>query len=137
MSLTVNTVPRYKGSQQLQNAAITDNGTTIALTRNTTVTGTVSPSDNVVMTTAAKGLVLKQGANGMCGTFVCNGISAVSVINTNIAITDCIVISLNTVGGTVGATPHVATITAATGFTTVGTASDSSTYNYCLIKNAA
>ena len=81
-------------------------------------------------------LILKQGANGKCGTFVCNEATPVTVSNTSIAITDCIVISLNTVGGTVGALPHLATITAATGFTVVGTAGDISTYNYAIISNA-
>jgi hypothetical protein len=98
---------------------------------------TLSASGNITMTAANKGLVLKQGANGKCGTFVCNGTTPVTISNTSIAITDTIVISLNTVGGTVGAIPHVATITASTGFTTVGTASDTSTYNYAIISNAA
>ena len=71
---------------------------------------------------------------GRYGTFVANGTTPVTITNANVAISDCIVISLNTVGGTVGVQPHVATITAATGFTVVCTASDTSTYNYCLIK---
>lgn len=96
---------------------------------------TIAASDNITMGTAAKGLVLKQGANGKCGTFVANGITPVSVGNTSIAITDTIIISLNTVGGTVGVQPHVATITAATGFTVVCTATDTSTYNYSIISN--
>jgi len=68
------------------------------------------------------------------GTFVCNGATPVTVANTAIAITDTVVCSLNTVGGTVGAVPSVKTITAATGFTVAGTASDTSTYNYVVIK---
>lgn len=79
----------------------------------------------------------KQGANGSVGTWVCNGATPVSVANTSVAITDTIVTSLNTVGGTVGVQPHVATITAGTGFTIVGTASDTSTYNYTILKNNA
>ncbi len=73
---------------------------------------------------------------GLIGTFVANGATPVTVANANVAITDAIIISLNTVGGTVGAQPHLATITAGAGFTVVATASDTSTYNYCLIKNA-
>lgn len=92
---------------------------------------------NLVMGTAAKGLVLKQGSNGLCGTFVANGVTPVTISNTNVAISDAIIISLNTVGGTVGVQPHVATITAATGFTVICTALDTSTYNYAIIKNAA
>ena len=101
-------------------------------------TGNVTANTgNLVMGTAAKGLVLKQGSNGKCGTFVLNGATPVTVSNTSIAITDTIVCSLNTVGGTVGTSgPNVRTITAATGFTIAGVALDTSTYNYVIISNA-
>jgi hypothetical protein len=69
------------------------------------------------------------------GTFVANGATPVTVANANVAITDVIMFSLNTVGGTVGAVPTVKTITAGTGFTVAATAADTSTYNYVLIKN--
>ena len=68
------------------------------------------------------------------GTFVANGVTPVTVANNNVAITDAIIISLNTVGGTVGVHPAIQTITAGTGFTVACTALDTSTYNYCLIK---
>lgn len=100
-------------------------GTTLALSGSTTYS------------TASAGDIHKQGANGRVGTWVCNGATPVTISNTSVAITDAIVISLNTVGGTVGVQPHVVTITGGTGFTAVGTASDTSTYNYALIKNAA
>jgi len=67
------------------------------------------------------------------GTFICNGTTPVTVTDAAITTTSVVIIALNTVGGTVGATPHVATITAGTSFTTVGTASDTSTYNYRII----
>lgn len=67
------------------------------------------------------------------GTFVANGASAVTVAAPTVAITSGILISLNTVGGTVGAIPAVKTITAGTGFTVAATASDTSTYNYVII----
>jgi hypothetical protein len=86
---------------------------------------------------AGNGVVLLQGSNKKCGTFTANGITAVTVSNTSIAITDAIIISLNTVGGTVGMQPVVSTITAATGFTVVCTAGDTSTYNYAIISNAS
>ena len=85
----------------------------------------------------ATGIVLKQGANGLVGTFTLNGSTPVTVNNTNVAISDAIIISLNTVGGTVGAHPAIQTITAATGYTVAGTAGDTSVYNYAIIKNAA
>lgn len=92
---------------------------------------------SVTFSTIGGGIILKQGSNGKVGTFTLNGTTPVSVSNTSIAITDTIVISLNTVGGTVGVQPHVATITASTGFDVVGTASDTSVYNYAIISNAA
>jgi hypothetical protein len=67
------------------------------------------------------------------GTFVANGTSAVTVTNAAITTTAVVIISLNTVGGTVGALPVVTTITAGTSFTVAATASDTSTYNYRII----
>ncbi len=99
--------------------------------------GTVTSAGAIVYSTASSGPTLKRGANGRCGTFVANGATPVSVSNSSIAVTDAIIISLNTVGGTVGALPVLQTITANTGFTVAGTASDTSTYNYAIIKNAA
>jgi hypothetical protein len=97
----------------------------------------LSLAGNLVFTTAAAGVTFKQGANGRVGTFTCNGTTPVVVGNTSVAITDTIVFSLNTVGGTVGAIPSIKTITASTGFTVSGTASDTSVYNYTILKNAA
>ncbi len=54
--------------------------------------------------------------------------------DSNVTASSTVVITLKTVGGTVGATPHVATITPGTGFTTVGSASDTSTYNYLILN---
>jgi hypothetical protein len=70
------------------------------------------------------------------GTFVCNGTTAVTVPNANVLATDEIGISLNTIGGTVGAIPRLDTITPGTGFTVKGTAGDTSTYNYAITRNA-
>jgi len=64
------------------------------------------------------------------GTFILNGTTPVSVADTNVTAGSVISITLKTVGGTVGAVPAIQTITAATGFTVKGTASDTSTYNY-------
>lgn len=99
-----------------------------------TTTTTTSP---LTFTVATSGTILKQGANGRVGTFVCNGVTPVTVNNTAVAITDAITISLNTVGGTVGMVPAIQTITASTGFTVAGTVGDTSTYNYAIVKNAA
>jgi hypothetical protein len=64
------------------------------------------------------------------GTFVANGATPVSVAFAGFVRTMVISISLNTVGGTVGAEPVVNTVTPGTGFTVVATASDTSTYNW-------
>lgn len=73
------------------------------------------------------------GSLGASGTFVVNGVTPVTVANAAVTANSQILITLKTVGGTVGAIPHVATITPGTGFTIIGTASDSSTYNYTII----
>lgn len=122
-SSTANAITRYSGTT---GKLVKDSATTVADT-----------TGNITFTAIGGGITLKQGSNGKCGTFVANGATPVTVSNTSIAITDAIVISLNTVGGTVGVQPHVATITASTGFTVVCTASDTSTYNYAIISNAA
>lgn len=67
------------------------------------------------------------------GTFVCNGSTPVTVTEPFVGASSAIVITLKTVGGTVGAIPAIQTITAGTGFTIAGTASDTSTYNYLVL----
>lgn len=67
------------------------------------------------------------------GTFVVNGVTAVTVVAPNVTATSQIFFSLKTVGGTVGAIPAMQTITPGTGFTVLGTASDSSTYNFLIL----
>lgn len=81
------------------------------------------------------GIVLSNKST-RSGTFLCNGATPVTVSNTTFQLTDVICVSLKTVGGTVGAIPAVQTVTANTGFTIAGTASDTSTYNYTLIATA-
>lgn len=102
-----------------------------------TFTGTVTSAGSVVFSAAASGPTLKRGANGRVGTFVADGTNAVTVSNSSIAITDAIIISLNTVGGTIVTQPVVKTITAGVGFTVTAGVTDTSTYNYAIIKNAA
>jgi len=67
------------------------------------------------------------------GVFTCNGATAVTVTEPTVTANSAIVITLKTVGGTVGAVPAIQTITAGTGFTIAGTASDTSVYNYLVI----
>lgn len=67
------------------------------------------------------------------GAFTINGATPVTVANTAVTGTSAIIITLDTVGGTVGAVPAIQTITPGTGFTVAGTASDTSIYNYVII----
>ena len=64
------------------------------------------------------------------GTWTCNGVTGVNVVDPYITATSLIFVALLTVGGTVGAIPVVQTKTAGTGFTILGTASDTSVYAY-------
>lgn len=87
----------------------------------------------LVTYTAAGAISMTCIAQGMfpsTGTFVANGVTPVTVANANMTAGSNVVITLKTVGGTVGAIPHLATVTPQTGFTVIGTASDTSTYNY-------
>lgn len=67
------------------------------------------------------------------GTVTLNGVTPVSVSNTNVTAGSIIIFTLKTVGGTVGAYPTVDTITPGTGFTVKGTASDTSIMNYVVL----
>jgi hypothetical protein len=71
---------------------------------------------------------------GSSGTFTADGASAVTVANANVTENSLIIITLKTVGGTVGAYPAIKTITPGTGFTVAATASDTSVYNYRIIS---
>jgi hypothetical protein len=70
---------------------------------------------------------------GAFGTFTANGTTAVTVTDSRVTANSSIDITLKTVGGTVGAIPSIKTITAGTGFTISGTASDTSVYNYLIV----
>jgi len=74
------------------------------------------------------------GLDALRGTFVMNGVTPVVVGNTNLAAGDQVLFTLQTVGGTVGAYPSIKTRTNGTGFTVAGTASDTSTYAYVILK---
>ena len=68
------------------------------------------------------------------GTFTCNGATPVTVVEPTVTANSSIIITLKTVGGTVSpSVPYIATITAGTGFTVTGTASDTSVYNYLVV----
>ncbi len=72
-------------------------------------------------------------ASNKSGTVTVNGVTPVTVAAPGFLAGSVVQFSLKTVGGTVGAIPHLATATPGTGFTVVGTASDSSVYNWAII----
>lgn len=130
-------------------AVATNKFTTAASSGNTAVAGTLNvtglatltaganSADNLTMTAAAKTLVLKQGANGKTGTVTCNSNTPVTVGNTSFTANSGVLFTLKTVGGTVGALPHLVTATPSTGFDINCTASDTSVYNYHIIESAS
>lgn len=100
--------------------------------------GALSVAGNITETTVGKGFIQKRSTtsaagDGRAGTFTLVGASTVTVTNTTVAAGDFIGVSLNTPIGTVGALPVVRFVQAGTAFAVLGTAADSSTYNYTLI----
>lgn len=119
------------------NASIQQGATGVTLTTTTVFAG--STATFLVTRTAASTytivLVAQTGSSalGSAGTFTLNGTTAVTVADTRVTANSAIVMTLKTVGGTVGAAPAIKTITAATGFTVAGTASDVSVFNYLIL----
>lgn len=107
---------------------VTVSGTTV-IPANSSVTYLVSYTAAATITMVGLGVQY----NPQSGTFVCNGVTPVTVNNTAVSPNSQINVTLKTVGGTVGALPAVKTITPGTGFTIAGTASDTSTYNYTIL----
>lgn len=73
---------------------------------------------------------LAQAPASNRGTVVVNGTTAVPVTYVAMTAGTVIAFSLNTVGGTRGATPVVSSLTPGVGFDVEATASDTSTYNW-------
>lgn len=105
------------------------------MTNNTTAGIVQKKSDIIVSTSAAGGTLAATLADHFeyRGTFTLNETTPVTVTEPNVTANSVIVITLKTVGGTVGAAPAIQTITAGTGFTVAGTALDTSVYNYRVI----
>jgi hypothetical protein len=100
-----------------------NNGQTPGTLDNTSI-GQSTPAPATVSTLSVKN----------AGTFTLNGATPVTVAAIAITANSQVLITLKTVGGTVGAQPHVQTITPGTGLTVVGTAADTSVYNYAIIN---
>lgn len=148
-TLAVAGATSLKATSQVGNSSQTGNSTrtgTLANTGAVTITGVLTQAGNENITgtlgvttggidinTAGQGLRIKTGSNAKAGTFTANGTTPVTVATTAFIAGSTVAISLKTVGGTVGAIPHLATATAGTGFTVIGTASDTSVYNWSII----
>ena len=76
---------------------------------------------------------IRNQVERLVNTFTANGSTDVTVVAPEITDDSVIVITLKTVGGTVGAVPAIQTITPGTGFTVAGTAGDTSIYNYSVL----
>ena len=114
---------------------------TIAGASNVTASGSLLVPANswamylltVTSATALTMVCVAQGYFPTTGTFNLNGVTPVTVSATKVTAASAIIINLQTVGGTVGVYPHIATITPGTGFTVLGTANDTSTYQYTIL----
>lgn len=73
-------------------------------------------------------------SSGRKGTFVCTAGGTITVANANELVTSDVIISLNTIGGTITTPPAMKTVTAGTGFTVLCGATDTSTYNYDILN---
>lgn len=72
---------------------------------------------------------------GRSGTVTLNGATPVTATNKLITADSVVIFTLKTVGGTVSpSAPNIQTITPGTGFTVAGTASDTSIYNYTILR---
>lgn len=100
--------------------------------RGTTFKGLLFPGGNISSSTTD--VTLGIGNTGGTGTFTANGATPVTVANATVTANSQVLVTLKTVGGTVGTSgPNVRTITAGTGFTIAGIALDTSVYNYMII----
>ena len=100
-----------------------------------TMAGVSITGGTVTGATISGGTINGGAAAGRYGTIAVNGTNIVTISSASMLITDVIAFGLNTVGGTVGAIPAVQTIAAGQA-TLKATASDTSTYNWVLIKTA-
>jgi len=103
------------------------------MTNNTTAGLVVEKTNIAPSTTAAGGTfgATLQDHFEYRGVFTCNGATQVVITEPNVTANSSIIITLKTVGGTVSpSVPYIDTITPGTGFTTKGTAADTSVYNY-------
>jgi hypothetical protein len=93
----------------------------------------VSFTDNAKIDTVGKTVLIKSGSNAKAGTFTLSS-GAATVTNTSITANSVVCCTVKTSSGTLGTgTPEIV-ITAGTGFTATGVATDNSTYNFVVLE---
>jgi hypothetical protein len=92
------------------------------------------PANSITGNATGPVLLRVQTPAARKGTFTCTAGGTITVSNTNEAATSDVVISVNVAGGTITTPPAMKTVTAATGFTVLCGASDTSTYNYNVLN---
>lgn len=126
----------YYTYQNTTNAAATLTGGSGVTVSGITLVQAKSAARYLVTYTAAATITMVGISFGFIpnvGTFDATAATPVTVSNAAVSPSSQILFTLKTVGGTVGATPAVKTITPGTGFTVAATASDTSTYNYMIL----
>lgn len=78
-------------------------------------------------------ILKRNDVERLVDTFIANGASNVTVAAPEVTANSVVVITLKTVGGTVGAVPAIQTITPGTGFDVAATAADTSIYNFVVL----
>lgn len=76
---------------------------------------------------------IRNQVERLTGSFTATGDTDVTVVAPEVTADSVIVITLKTVGGTVGAVPVIQTITPGTGFTVDADSGDTSVYNYVVL----
>lgn len=133
---------RIKRITTVGNAAIAQTSTAFSIINKdidrSTDFKTINAGAGVTITDDAAGNLTIANSGGAqapqtAGTFTANGATTVTVAAPTLTANSSVVITLKTVGGTVGPLPYLLTVTPGTGFTVHGTTLDTSVYNYLII----
>ena len=107
-------------------------GVLIGTTTDDTVNA-LQVNGSIATVLAGKTLAIKSGANAKAGTFTLSS-GTVTVSNTSVTTNSVVCCTVKTSSGTLGTgTPEIV-ITAGTGFTATGVATDNSTYNFIILE---
>jgi hypothetical protein len=98
-----------------------------------TLLGTLSVGGTVTTTAIGGTLAVKSGTNAKAGTFTLSSGTA-TVSNTSVTANSVVCCTVKTSSGTLGTGSPEIVITASTGFTATGIATDNSTYNFVILE---